>query len=262
MKKLIVNADDFGWSSSVNLGIVDCYRSGIVTSTSLLATGVAFDNAVTLTRENTGLQIGVHLNFYRGKALLKESGQLPGSVSRFLKLFLTKKITLNQIEKEFRAQIEKVRATGLVITHLNSEKHLHLWPSIFRLTCKLADEYKIPYVRLVREKLSTNPISLVLTQFSHYNAQVLVKYGLTSSDSTIGVSRAPADLINLERLLEEGAGGDGESVEFIVHPGYLDEEFWQIDKSIKNKLTYSRKAEAATLMSKEASELIEKYESR
>jgi len=257
MKKLIVNADDFGWSRSVNAGIIECYKNGIVTRTSLLATGEAFDDAVTLARQNPDLQIGVHLNFYRGKPLLKLSGILPNSVYNFLMQIVTKKITNVMVEKEFRAQIDKVKATGLKISHLDSEKHLHLWPSVFKIVCKLAKDYQIPYVRLVREKFSTNPISLVLTLLSHYNARTLSMYGLETADSTIGVSEAPVDVSAFEHLL---GNGRGECVELVVHPGFLDEQFWQMQKNIANKLTYSRKAEAVVLSSYEAKELTEKYE--
>ncbi|HEY4504431.1 MAG TPA: ChbG/HpnK family deacetylase [Candidatus Paceibacterota bacterium] len=257
MRRLIVNADDFGWSESVNRGIIDCYRYGIVTSTSLLATGFAFDGAISLAKQNPGLKIGVHLNFYRGEPLLPESGRLPESVPRFVLGMLAGKSKLEIIEREFRAQIEKVKIAGLKISHLNSEKHLHHWPSIFELVCRLASEYKIPYVRLVRERFSLNSVSVVLTLFSNYNAKVLSKYGLTGADRTIGVSECPADLVALERLLK---GVKDNTTEFIVHPGYLDDEFWQLQKNVNNKLTYSRKAEMITLSSVEARKLIQKYE--
>ncbi|PYT99697.1 MAG: hypothetical protein DMG34_20285 [Acidobacteria bacterium] len=67
MKNLIVNADDLGWTPGVNRGISEAHRNGIVTSTSLLANGCAFDDGVRLSRELPRLGVGVHLNLSDGK---------------------------------------------------------------------------------------------------------------------------------------------------------------------------------------------------
>ena len=258
MRRLIVNADDFGWSRGVNRGIIECFQKGIVNSTSILATGSAFDDAVNLAKQNPNLQIGIHLNFYRGQALLKESGALPASVAKFILGMLTGRIKISQIEKEFRAQIERVLAVGLKPVHLDSEKHLHHWPSIFAITIKLAREYGLPYVRLVRERPSVHLIALVLTILSYYNissTQVL-KSGLKFTDSTIGVTHYPVNIEGLERALESGKG---KRIEFVVHPGFIDEEFNELQKIYPNKFTYSREAELEVLTSPEAKALLHNY---
>ncbi|OFV95000.1 MAG: hypothetical protein A3F68_11880 [Acidobacteria bacterium RIFCSPLOWO2_12_FULL_54_10] len=79
MKQLIVNADDFGYTRGVNQAIVEAWQRGVVTSTSLMANGAAFDDAVSLARQETGLDVGCHLNFvermtnYRDAAVIKET---------------------------------------------------------------------------------------------------------------------------------------------------------------------------------------------
>ena len=255
-KILMVNADDFGWSESVNRGIVDCFKNGIVTSTSLLATGEAFGHAVKLSTESPGLRVGVHLNFYRGTALLPESGQLPGSVSKFVTGMLCGKYKTEQIEQEFRAQIKKVISAGIKIDHLNSEKHLHLWPSLFRIVARLAEEYKIGYVRIVTEDFSITPVALPLTLLSLYNHKIVETSDFKVSDQTMGVTESPTSLLKLDRIL---AGGGEGLTELVVHPGYLDEGFWDLQKKVNNKLTYSREAEAKVLGSVEAKNLVTKY---
>src|SRR2546426_12844846 len=91
MKRLIVNADDFGWSEGVNRGIVEAYRNGIVTSTTVLANGAAFDGAVRLARQERRLGGGGHLNLSDGAPLLprwevpslvNEQGQFSGGAVR------------------------------------------------------------------------------------------------------------------------------------------------------------------------------------
>lgn len=127
-------------------GAIRAHRNGIVTACSIVANGAAFDDAVIRLRENPGLELGVHLTLVEERSLT--GMPFPKSHVSFV---LARK-DLVAIERELRAQIERVLATGLRVTHLNGHQHLHMWPSIFAIVQRLASEYGIGYVRRVRDR--------------------------------------------------------------------------------------------------------------
>jgi hopanoid biosynthesis associated protein HpnK len=162
-KEVIVNADDFGLHPDVNAAIVEAHQRGIVTSASLLAGGGAFEEAVALARANPRLDIGVHLALTeiepcapinRIPILAAADARLPRNAAALLRRFLTRGIPEREIEAEFRAQIERVRARGLAITHLDGHQHVHVLPGAARVVARLAREYDVPAVRLPREPIS------------------------------------------------------------------------------------------------------------
>jgi predicted glycoside hydrolase/deacetylase ChbG (UPF0249 family)/O-antigen/teichoic acid export membrane protein len=265
-RRLIVNADDLGWSRSVNRGIVEAHVRGIVTSASILATGApGFDDAVELARTTPSLDVGVHLNLYRGPSILPPGdipsltggdGRFLGSAPRVVWRLTTGRFDRREIAAEFGAQIEAVRAAGITPTHLDSDKHFHLWPSVFRVVCELAVEHGIDEVRVVREPFTLHPIPLVLNILSIRDARLARSCGLTVPDGTIGVAVAPTDTTILSRLL---ARARGETVELIVHPGYLDDEFWALQDVLPNRLTIARKRELEVLTDPEARLMVERH---
>jgi predicted glycoside hydrolase/deacetylase ChbG (UPF0249 family) len=209
-RRLVVNADDFGWSRSVNRGIVETHQRGIVTRASILATGWAFEDAVELALATPSLGIGVHLNFYRGRtvlgperipSILAVDGALTGSWREIVGRLVLGRLALDEVEAELRAQIERVVATGLKPDHLDSEKHLHLWPDIFDLVCGLAVEFGIPEVRTVSEPASMRAVPAALGVLSRRDARVARRLGVRTPPATIGVTRPPTDLRALERIL-------------------------------------------------------------
>src|SRR5438445_686312 len=149
MKRLIVNADDFGLAESVNRGIIVAHRDGILTSTSLLANGSAFDQAIALSRQFPRISVGVHLNISQGKPvspaarisrLVNERGELHLSPFRLWMRILTRKIALEEIRTEFRAQILKVFDAGLTPTHLDGHLHVHILPQLSSIVIALTRE--------------------------------------------------------------------------------------------------------------------------
>jgi len=160
MKKLIINADDFGLTAGVNEAILDGHLRGTISSASLLANGEAFESAVISARRAPRLGVGVHLNLSEGRpltqpAVLPSLTDRHGSFSRKpARLWLAKsvhRVNPGEIEKECRAQIEKVLAAGIVPTHLDSHKHVHALPFLGRMLMGLAFEYGIPAIRRVAE---------------------------------------------------------------------------------------------------------------
>ena len=137
MKYLIPNADDFGYTRDVNEGIIHAHRQGILTATTLMATGAAFDDAVALTRENPTLDVGVHL-------VLVGSEGFPPTVAHLMQQIARRRI---RIYDELAAQVRKVQSAGIQPTHLDTHKHTHLLPPVLDAVAPVSEEYKIPWVR-------------------------------------------------------------------------------------------------------------------
>src|SRR5437867_1397844 len=144
-RRLIVTADDVGLDRGMTAGAIRAHREGIVTACSVVANGREFHDAVARLRELPSLEVGVHLTLVEERALTTEA-PMPRNYVRFLFARRT------DVERELRAQIEKVLATGLRVTHLNGHQHLHQLPRISRIVRRLAREYGIGYVRVVKDR--------------------------------------------------------------------------------------------------------------
>lgn len=261
-RELVVNADDFGWSRSVNAGIVESHVDGIVTSASLIAPGAAFEDAVTLAAATPTLDVGVHLSFYRGdpvlppdrvEALVGEDGRFLGSWKRIVGRLVAGTFDLGQLEDELRAQIARVQNAGITPTHLDGEKHLHLWPSVFDVVCRLASETGVGEVRVVREPWSLRAIPAGLRALSIRDARTAARTGLEVPDATIGVTRYADSVDALARILR---GARAPRVEYVAHPGRIDAEFMELQRSVANRLVDSREQELAVLTDPEARRLV------
>jgi predicted glycoside hydrolase/deacetylase ChbG (UPF0249 family) len=137
-KTLIVNADDFGFTRGVNKGIVEAHRNGILTATTLMADGPAFDHAVELARATPSLDVGVHL-------VLWPDGDLPQRLPALLRRAFA--LSTPEIEALFARQVEKVLSAGLQPSHLDTHKHTHSLPHVFRAMARVAQRFRIPWVR-------------------------------------------------------------------------------------------------------------------
>src|SRR5207245_3558275 len=160
VKNLIVNADDLGWTEGVNRGIVEAFHHGIVTSASLLANGAAFAGGVDSARSAPGLGVGVHLNLTDGppvadpeaiKSLLNSAGQFAGSPESLLLRRARRGLLLTEVEREWDAEIHKIRKAGISPTHLDGHKHVHMLPGLFEVALKLAKRHQIGAIRVSLE---------------------------------------------------------------------------------------------------------------
>lgn len=146
--QLIINGDDFGYSPGQNYGIVDAYQNGILRSTSMMARGQATDQAVALAKANPGLGVGVHLVLDYGRPVLplEVVPSLTGGDGAFLRPPFEEglQVSLTEVEREWRAQIELIRGLGITPTHLDGHHHFHLHPQLFSITCALAREFDLP----------------------------------------------------------------------------------------------------------------------
>ncbi|MFA6074552.1 MAG: ChbG/HpnK family deacetylase [Negativicutes bacterium] len=162
MKKLVINADDFGIDVTVNEAVESAFRNGVLTSTTIISCGKSYEHAVDVAEQNPGLGVGVHLTFVAEQpvsccskipSLVEVDSRFYENYIDFLKNFVVGKIKLIDIETEARAQIEKVLDSNLTPTHIDSHQHLHIFPKIAGMVNRLAKEYKIDAVRLPRESI-------------------------------------------------------------------------------------------------------------
>jgi hopanoid biosynthesis associated protein HpnK len=161
--RLIVNADDFGLSHSVNEAVIRAHREGILTTASLMVNEPAFDKAVKLAREHPKLGVGLHLTLLQGHSslppekipgLVNTRGEFPNyPVGVGMKYFLRSSLR-EQLRTEIHAQFEKFHATGLLLDHVNGHLHLHLHPTIFKILMEDSDQLGIRHLRLTRDCLS------------------------------------------------------------------------------------------------------------
>ena len=163
VKKLIVNADDFGIHSAVNKGVCRGFESGILTSTSLMAGGAAFDEAVHLARDLDGIGIGIHLTLVGGlptvlppeevPSLTWENRRLCTDYVELIKRDMNGLVLMDDVYREWDAQIQKILDTGLPVTHIDGHQHMHMWNHFFPIALTLAKKYHISCMRVPDEKI-------------------------------------------------------------------------------------------------------------
>jgi chitin disaccharide deacetylase len=244
MKQLILNADDFGMTRGVNEGIIRAHREGILTSTTLMANGEAFDDAVERAHGNKELGVGGHLVLVGGKciapkdsvaSLVDADGVLPDSLALFVARLSSGMIRVEEIESELRAQIAKIRAAGIEPTHLDTHKHTHAHPRVMEALGKVARECGITRVRKPIENLrdswetsraggqgvsmqilAAGAVRAIAPQFT----AIAKKYALLSPDHFLGLAMTgqlgPTVLRGLISTLAAGI------TEIMLHPGVCD----------------------------------------
>jgi predicted glycoside hydrolase/deacetylase ChbG (UPF0249 family) len=141
---LVVNADDFGFTRDVNRGIVEAHTGGILTATTLMANGDAFADAVALAREHPSLDIGCHLVLIGGASLLPGRREFPRGVKGLLAALAASKL---RVYDELAAQVGRILEAGLKPSHLDTHKHTHLAPQVLDAVTRVAEEFRIPWVR-------------------------------------------------------------------------------------------------------------------
>ena len=159
-RRLVVNADDFGRSHSINEAVIRAHREGILTSASLMVNEPAFDEAVALAKENPKLGVGLHLTLLCGHSALPAE-KIPGLVNAQQEFgndpvgagfrYFARRHLREQLRAEIHAQFAKFRATGLPLDHVNGHLHLHLHPTVFRLLVEDAAQLGFQRMRLTRE---------------------------------------------------------------------------------------------------------------
>ncbi len=248
MKTLVVNADDFGFTRDVNEGIVFAHRNGILTATTLMATGAAFDHAVALARESPTLDIGCHLVLVGGAGF-------PPTVAALARALALRRI---RVYDELRAQMRRIFEAGIRPTHLDTHKHTHLFPPVLDAVAALSREFAVPWVRRpfdfplnadgvpLAMRVASGAFGLLRGRFR----RVLMRHGCRTTEHFAGFRVTgrfdAAELARLIRRLPEG------STEFMCHPGFCTEEL----RAARTRLKESRRRELDALVSPEVRDAI------
>ena len=251
-RTLIVNADDFGFTRDVNAGIVEAHRNGILTATTLMATGGAtrdaFDDAVRLAKETASLDIGCHL-------VLVGAPGFPPTVAQLVRAVALGRIP---IYDELSKQVRRIIDAGLNPTHLDTHKHTHLLPPVLDAVARISEEFRIPWVRrpfdfplqlggvggakrAAKREWTNRLMRLMQPRFR----TELGRHHCRSTDWFAGFnltgSYGSEDLINVIRALPEG------TTEFMCHPGRLGDDL----RAARTRLKESREEELRALTSPE-----------
>jgi len=254
MRRLIVNADDFGLSPVVNQAVVRAHREGILTSASLMVNEPGFEEAVELARENPRLGVGLHLTLVLGHSSLPPAS-IPGLVNargefstrpaRTGLAYFFKRRLEPQLRAEIHAQFERFRATGLALDHVNGHLHLHLHPVIFKLLMEDAERLGIRRLRLTRDCLALNrkmarghwsyrvSHAAIYAWLSRRARKPLRRRGIVHAENTFGLlQNARVDESYVLKLLPELPAGDSE---LYSHPS-LDDSRHELDALISPRV--------------------------
>lgn len=250
-RKLVVNADDFGFTPDVNEGIVEAHRNGILTATTLMANGAAFDHALRWARETPTLDIGCHLVLIGGVSLVTGK-PYPVTVPQLVAALAKRQL---RPYDELKAQVRKIVDAGVAPTHLDTHKHTHLAPPVLDAVARLSEEFGIRWVRRPfdfpltalrgavprMKRLTSDALGLLRRRFH----RVLESHGCRTTDHFAGFQitgrfRA-AELVQLLEQLPEG------STELMVHPGKCGPAL----QAARTRLKESREHELAALIAPE-----------
>ncbi|HEY3837148.1 MAG TPA: ChbG/HpnK family deacetylase [Bryobacteraceae bacterium] len=240
MIRLIVNADDFGWTRDVNDGIVHAHRHGILTATTLMAGGDAFDHAVELANATPSLDIGVHLTLLQTNSPLTGK-PLPPDLPALLRAIAARRIDL---DAELSAQVRKIIAAGIAPSHLDAHKHTHVLPQVASVVARIVREFGIRWVRKPFDFGLTSGLAARLMRTQHSGLQrKLVRAGALTTDYFAGFALTGfLDEPKLLRLLAELPDG---TTELMVHPGFCRDQL----RASPTRLKESREIELNALTS-------------
>lgn len=260
MKRLIVNADDFGFTRGVNAGVLRAYRDGILTSATLMANGDAFAEAVEVARANPGLGVGVHLAAVGGRpvapsrevaSLVDADGLLPRTLTDLIKLLARRRARVEDIEREFGAQVERVLAAGVAPTHLDSHKHAHTQPAVMTALARVAAAFNIRAVRNPFESWRAPVITGLAARAERgvYLKQAVMaaavsprlgafhriarRHGLRVPDHFCGVRLT--GLLDAEAVRNVIAGLREGTTELMCHPAMYDDELERAATRLKRQ---------------------------
>ena len=274
MRRLIINADDFGYTSGVNRAIVEAHSRGVVTSSTLMANGRAFAEAAELAGTVPNLSIGCHVVLTDGDPvlpaeqlpLLTSAGHFRDGMLAFAARAITGRLHANEIADEAAAQIRKLQSAGITVSHVDTHKHTHLFPKVLRALLRAAAACGVRRVRnpfgprlplrsshlLARPGLWARYAELrVLGSFAGKFREAVDREGFTTPDGTLGIVVTGALdetlFYAIARAIPEGTW------EFVCHPGYNDADL----EAGKTRLRASRETELRVLTLPAAREVLE-----
>jgi hopanoid biosynthesis associated protein HpnK len=284
VRRLIVNADDFGLTAGVNRAIVETHIGGVVSSATLMANGARFDDAVTAARSAPNLSVGCHVVLVDGTPVSPpgaldtlvairsaEPDKFYSSLSAFAARAMLGGFDRDQLVAEITAQIRKIQATGLQVTHLDTHKHAHIFPEVLTALLRAARMCGVRAIRNPIVPVKALPAGQfkrkphlwkrygqvrVLHTFSGQFHQRTKRAGLVTPDGVLGVIETGSLGISLLRQtlanLPEGTW------ELVCHPGYNDADL----RAVHTRLLDSREEERRLLTSAELRQFLDEQKIR
>ncbi len=238
---LVINADDFGFSDDVNTAIIQAHEEGILTSTSLMVTGDAAQEAIALAKNHPHLAVGLHLVLVCGKSVLPPAqiphlvdsqGNFSDNPTQAGLNYQFNQATRAELRLEIAAQLEKFRDSGLNLSHVDGHLHLHVHPVILNILTEFAGEFQIKFIRLPSEELTKNlkidrrnllikiVWSIVFGQLRNYGESLLKAHNIKFADRVYGLLQTGN--MSEEYLLSLIPQIEAELVEIYAHPALVN----------------------------------------
>jgi predicted glycoside hydrolase/deacetylase ChbG (UPF0249 family) len=266
VRRLIINADDFGLTHGVNRAIAEAHNGGVVTSTTLMANGAAFGEAIELAQASTRWSVGCHVVLIDGEPLIdpsrlsslvvrNDSQHFRSSLASFASRAFLRQLDPDQIEAEATAQIRKLQSHNVAVSHIDTHKHTHAFPVVLEGLLRAARTCGVTAIR--------NPFDVIAADFvraqkglwrryaqartmrglaGHFRKSV-ARTGLRTPDGTLGIvvtGRLDSQIFHaIAETMPDGTW------EFVCHPGYVDADL----RSTSTRLRESRERELAILTS-------------
>jgi predicted glycoside hydrolase/deacetylase ChbG (UPF0249 family) len=283
VRRLIVNADDFGLTVGVNRAILETNAGGVVSSATLMANGAAFDDAVTAARSAPGLSVGCHVVLVDGTpvsppAMLDtlvairsaEPEKFYSSLSAFAARATLGGFDRDQLVTEITAQIRKIQSAGIQVTHLDTHKHTHVFPEILVALLRAARicgvrAIRNPFVPVKampakqykgkRELWKRYGQTRMLHTFSRHFRDRVKRAGVLAPDGVVGViETGTLETSGYSSLLRQTLASLPEGTwEWVCHPGYSDADL----RGGRTRLLDSRDEERVLLTSPELRQFLE-----
>jgi len=274
VRRLIINADDFGLTPGINRAIAQLYDAGALTSATLMANGAAFDDALSIALQRPGLAIGCHITLVDAaplspptsvpSLLCSDAIHFRRSFIHFMRDLYSGRINMTEVALEATAQIQKLRRSGINITHIDTHKHTHISPRVATCLLTVAEHFRIPAIRSPFEdawsrKLSVPPliryieVSLLHALKKNFRHQPqIMNASIHTTDGTIGITTTGRlNAAALQKMFHTMPSG---TWELVCHPGYNDADLDQIH----TRLRASREIEYHALL-KEIPQLIKNH---
>lgn len=279
-RKLIVNADDFGLTPGVNKAVADCAERGVLRSATIMANAPAFEGAVNTAKQQERLGVGIHFVLTRFKPLIEAdkipelagaNGALPGGPGELLRIVLSRKGARDEIRRELFAQAERVFDSGIVPTHFDSHKHVHIIPAVLEAMIEIARRWSVKWIRdpfeargglrflfdvekgKRRQFLRQYAAALCTTPALPAFRSQIRGGGIGCPDYFHGISATGLMTRNFVRRLSENLKPGIN--ELMTHPGYVDNEL----KALGTRLLESREKEKEIVASEEFKAHLEKH---
>ncbi len=258
-----MNADDFGLAPGVNRAILELHAAEVLTSATLMANAPATEEAVNMALAMPTIGVGCHIVLVDGSPV-SDKDKLPSLVDRrtgsfyptlgaFLKRLFTARLRSAEIEAEAAAQLALLQSYGLRLTHIDTHKHVHMFPAVLRPVLRAAKSAGIHAIRNPFEPIwSLNATAnapevrraevLLLRRFESKFRRIVTEEGFHTTDGAVGVlATGSVNIAAVHALITAMPEG---TFELVSHPGYRDEQLAKAN----TRLLESREIERNALM--------------